>query len=71
MVLDFMILVLVSRSMALECLSLADQPTAHSNSMATPDDQSPENGADMHFQHRYFVSNTSIICGWGISNSIA
>ena len=37
MVLDFVILALVSRSTALKHVNVADEPEAHSNSMATSD----------------------------------
>lgn len=61
-VLDFLILALVSRTMALEHVSLANKPEAHSNSVATSDDQSPENCANMHFQHCCLVSIVSMAC---------
>lgn len=57
--------------MALTYLNVADKPEAHPDSMATSDDQSPENRVDMHFQHRYLVSTISTVCCWVFTNSIA
>lgn len=52
-------------------MDVADEPEAHSDPMATPDDQSPENRADMHFQHRCLVSTISIACRWVVIDIIA